>query len=240
MFHNFIGHQEVTETFEDDLEDRILFKRHKDSKYPNNSNDSDDSNDQNLVKDTQQPVPNKPFFNFLNKLDDDELDHPFFSEPSSATKLERFLTDYERRRFECQEHLDEILTFAPLHDDLLFLDKFSMEREEFEKIMIASQHIKTIQLNDCFMDFPNVCDFKGQLKHATFNTLDFGSTGNSLHSKWEDDEGTTFANIIKGLGKEKGVVKNLKTINLYGCDISEEFAEKTLKENGFNNVDLKY
>ena len=87
-----------------------------------------------------------------------------------------------------------------------------MEKEDFEEIMISAQHTQTIKFEYCYLNINEICDFKQQLKLSTFHTLDFVTTGGSGYSKWESEGGATFKNIIEGLGKEEGVVKNLKTI----------------------------
>ena len=138
----------------------------------------------------------------------------------------------------CIEYMDGIISVANKISHLFTLLFFQIDKEDFEKIVIAAQNIETIQFINCHMNFAESCDFKGKLRNATFHEIDFDNTGDSSYCNWKDDKGQTFKNIVEGLSKEEGVLNNLKTIRLRDCAISRNFAEKVLRDNRLDNVNL--
>mmetsp|Transcript_2942 Transcript_2942/g.2423 ORF Transcript_2942/g.2423 Transcript_2942/m.2423 type:complete len:135 (+) Transcript_2942:704-1108(+) len=117
--------------------------------------------------------------------------------------------------------------------DYIIIGKFKLSREEFEHILGSAKHCKQITFNSCDITTDEECDFENLLQGSTFETLDFSWTGDSDNSDWSNNN-VRFVNIIKGLGKVPDVVANLKRLDLDGCDISQEFAERTLEDNNFD------
>ena len=62
--------------------------------------------------------------------------------------------------------------------ECLELEEFEVDEGDFEQIVIAAQHVQTIKFNKARLRLSKDCDFKGQLKDATFHTLDFFASGN--------------------------------------------------------------
>mmetsp|Transcript_2945 Transcript_2945/g.2425 ORF Transcript_2945/g.2425 Transcript_2945/m.2425 type:complete len:135 (+) Transcript_2945:143-547(+) len=121
----------------------------------------------------------------------------------------------------------------PKITEFILISELILSREEFEYILGSAKHCKDITFEWCNITTDEECDFENLLQGSTFETLDFSWTGDSDNSDWSNNN-VRFVNIIKGLGKVPDVVANLKRLDLDGCDISQEFAERTLEDNNFD------
>ena len=166
-----------------------------------------------VLQDSKLPILKKIFLVDVGDFKTPSVVNKFLTQISIGTKQFEFDNNCgDLCLSECKQHLEGLKAAAHKVTDEFYLYKMRMEKEDFEEIMISAQHTQAVEFECCYLNIDEALDFKQQLKLSTFHTLDFYRTGRSDFSNWESEGGATFKNIIKGLSKEEGVVKNLKTI----------------------------
>ena len=173
-----------------------------------------------------------------------EIINKFMKESISIGTNQFYLQNYDSalNEYQCKEYVNGIVEAAKKIKDKVYFYNFRMDKADFEDIVIGAQHAKVIMFHKCHLQINEECNFHQRLFATTFEELDFDRTGLTDYGNWRADGGATFRNIIIGLGKEQAALKNLKVVDVTDCNISREFAEEVLKENGFENVsvEMKY
>ena len=153
-----------------------------------------------------------------------------------GTKQFTFCSRYDIGIHKSKAYIEGIQRVAEKVTNSLYLKSLWMGQKEFYKIMVSSQHIKSLEFSNCDITTDEECDFKGQLSDSRVGTIRFDYTGNK--SQWNLNEAQRFKNIIKGLSKEKGIKANLEKISLVHCQIPKAEAYQILCENGLDKVNL--
>ncbi|CAI2363915.1 unnamed protein product [Moneuplotes crassus] len=127
----------------------------------------------------------------------------------------------------------------PLIPDKVELAYWSMTKQEFEDLMVSSQHSKYVYFCACKILTDSEVDFGDRLDQASFTTIDFNSTGHSSYDNWSKNEYMKFKNIVKGFAKVESIKSRPIDIHLGGCGMSKSQAEAILQENGLTKMNVK-
>lgn len=109
-------------------------------------------------------------------------------------------------------------------------------KNEFEEIMIAAKHCKSIRFYYCTILTNSECDFGDKLADATFTEINFDYTGWVETSNWEGNP-EFFSNIFTGIAKCSPATKtNLLFVNIKSCAYDINEARRILRGLGFKNA----
>ncbi|CAI2360385.1 unnamed protein product [Moneuplotes crassus] len=109
-------------------------------------------------------------------------------------------------------------------------------KNEFEEIMIAAKHCKSIRFFRCSIITNSECDFGDKLADATFSEINFELTGCDATSNWKGNP-DFFSNIFTGIAKCSPAAKtNLLFVNINACQYDVNEARRILRELGFKNA----
>ncbi|CAI2359763.1 unnamed protein product [Moneuplotes crassus] len=120
--------------------------------------------------------------------------------------------------------------------DQCYLYNLKLTKTEFEDLVVAAKHCKTIKMAQCNIETDEEVDFDDRLDDSTFTKLDFNNLGNSNYSNWKQNGFNRFKSIIKGLAKVEQVKSREIAIVLNNCDLSKDLAESVLQDHGMINM----
>lgn len=114
-----------------------------------------------------------------------------------------------------------------------------VSQKDFEDLIVAAKHTSfTGFISYCTVLTDEECDFGDRLDDATFSYLYLYNMGQQQYSNWADHP-HRLENIIKGLGKSKGVRDHLKTLDLLNSGLDKDRVQQMLNDNSLGSVDIK-
>ena len=78
----------------------------------------------------------------------------------------------------------------------------------------------------------------GNMDGSKLEHLSFHSSGGSDYSNWKEHP-MRFENLVESIAKSQGLKDSLKTLNIYGCEITKEKAQEVLNKYNLKSVVLK-
>ncbi|CAI2359862.1 unnamed protein product [Moneuplotes crassus] len=127
----------------------------------------------------------------------------------------------------------------PLIRDQCYLYYLKLTKTEFEDLVVAAKHCKTIKMGNCNIETDEEVGFGDRLDDSTFTKLDFDYLGHNTCSNWKQNGFNRFKNIIKGLAKVYQVKNKQIAITLSNCDLSKDLAESVLQDHGMTNMTIE-
>ena len=77
----------------------------------------------------------------------------------------------------------------------------------------------------------------GDMEGSKIEHLGFGCSGGSSYSNWNAHP-MRFENLVASIAKSQGIRDSLETLNIYGCEITEEKAQEVLNKYNLESVTL--
>ena len=134
-------------------------------------------------------------------------------------------------------YMDPLLTAIPKVKDDFTIYNFSISAPQLVSLITAAKNCRELGFRNCTLLTDSEIDFGDTLDDSAFSVLDFGFSGNKLHSDFADNP-HRLKNVLVGLGKVQKVRENLKQIKLFNCTLKKEVVEQMITESGFTEVQL--
>ncbi|CAI2359839.1 unnamed protein product [Moneuplotes crassus] len=128
----------------------------------------------------------------------------------------------------------------PVIRDFIRIYYLKLSKTEFEDLVVAAKHCKTIKMGNCNIETDEEVGFGDRLDDSTFTKLDFHNLGSSSYgSNWKQNGFNRFKSIIKGLAKVCQIKNRQISIDLSSCDLSKDLAESVLQDNGMTKMTIE-
>ena len=172
----------------------------------------------------------------------------FYSVPVDSEEVRSFLSNSistlnnlyfnNDRKIElsASKYLESLKVASTKTSDQFVVDKTSFSPDEFRELVCAAKGTKQLYFQFDIIPLDEQVDF-GNMEGSKVELLGFGCSGGSSYSNWKSHP-IRFENLVASIAQSQGLKDSLKTLNIWGCEITKEKAQEVLNKYNLKSVKL--
>ena len=167
---------------------------------------------------------------------DSEVVKSFLSK--SITKI-NYLWFKNNRKVElsASKYLESLKIASTKTSDEFVVDNTTFSPDEFRELVCAAKGTKRLCFNYNIIPLGEQVDF-GNMEGSKLEYLGFYGSGGPSYSNWNAHP-MRFENLVASIAKSQGFKNTLKTLNIYGWEITKEKAQEVLNKYHLKSVALE-
>ena len=166
---------------------------------------------------------------------DSEEVRSFLSNSISKITILGFNTDRKIELSACR-YLESLKVVSTKTSDKFIVDKITFNPDEFRELVCAANGAKLLYFQCDIIPLDEQVDF-GNMEGSKIEHLGFGCCGGSDYSNWKEHP-MRFENLVTSIAKSQGLKDSLKSLRIYGCEITKENAQEVLNKYNLKSVTL--
>ena len=178
----------------------------------------------------------------LNKIvldsvpEDWEEVRSFLSNSISTLNYFLFNTDW-KIELSASKYLESLKVVSNKTSSKIFADKTNFSPDEFRELVCAAKGAKGLCFQCDIIPLDELVDF-GNMEGSKLEYLGFAYSGGRSYSNWKANP-MRFENLVASIAKSQGFKNTLKTLNIYGWEITKEKAQEVLNKYHLKSVALE-
>ena len=160
----------------------------------------------------------------------------FLSKSISTLNNLCFNTD-RKVELSASKYLESLKVISTKTNNQFAIDNTRFTSAEFWELICAAKGAKQLHFQCDIIPLDEQVDFE-EMEGSKLELLSFSYSGGSSFSNWKAHP-MRFENLVASIAKSQGLKNSLKTLYIYGCDITKEKAQEVLNKYNLKSVELK-
>ena len=157
---------------------------------------------------------------------------------NSISKINKFYFNNDRKvELSASKYIESLKVVSTKTSDVFAVDKTNFSSDEFRELVCAAKGTKRLYFEFDIIPLDEQVDF-GDMKGCKLEFIGFYCSGGSSYSNWKAHP-KRFENLVASIAKSQRLKDSLKTLDIYGCEITKEKAKEVLNKYNLKSVVLQ-
>ena len=174
---------------------------------------------------------------YLNSVPVDSEEVRWFLSKSISTLNYLYFNNDRKVELSASEYLESLKVVSTKTSNQFAVDNTNFTSDEFRELVCAAKGAKQLHFQCSIIPLDEQVDFE-DMEGSKLELLSFSYSGGSSYSNWKAHP-MRFENLVASIAKSQGLKNSLKTLWIYGCDITKEKAQEVLNKYNLKSVELK-